>query len=90
MAQELQNCFLANRRAFLASEQNPPWVEAEVATMAPGTVQLNVFKWDRRLFRYVKAGQYKQIIQSGFESNVFVGSSLINMYTKCVSMEDAL
>ncbi len=28
-------------------------------------------------------------IQSGFESDVFVGSSLINMYTKCVSMEDA-
>jgi len=33
---------------------------------------------------------HEQIIQSGFESDVFVGSSLINMYTKCVSMEDAL
>ncbi|CAK9275154.1 unnamed protein product [Sphagnum jensenii] len=33
---------------------------------------------------------HEQIIQSGFESDVFVGSSLINMYTKCGSMEDAL
>jgi pentatricopeptide repeat protein len=33
---------------------------------------------------------HEQIIQSGFESDVFVGSSLINMYTKCVSMQDAL
>jgi pentatricopeptide repeat protein len=33
---------------------------------------------------------HEQIVQSGFESDVFVGSSLINMYTKCGSMEDAL
>jgi pentatricopeptide repeat protein len=98
--------------------------------MAPGTVQLNVFSWNRRLFRHVKAGQYeqtmelfhqlqqeglspdrytfvpvlnacaslqalvecrcihKQIIQSGFESDLFVGNSLIDMYAKCASMED--
>ncbi len=32
---------------------------------------------------------HKQIIQSGCESDVFVGSSLIDMYAKCGSMEDA-
>jgi pentatricopeptide repeat protein len=32
---------------------------------------------------------HKQIIQSGCESDVFVGSSLIDIYAKCGSMEDA-
>jgi len=33
---------------------------------------------------------HQDIIQSGLESDVFVGSSLVNMYAKCGSMEDAL
>ncbi len=32
---------------------------------------------------------HQQIIQSGLESGVFVGSSLVDMYPKCGSMEDA-
>jgi pentatricopeptide repeat protein len=32
---------------------------------------------------------HEQIIQSGLESDVFVGSSLVDMYAKCGSMEDA-
>ncbi len=32
---------------------------------------------------------HQQIIQSGWDSNVFVGSSLVDMYAKCGSMEDA-
>ncbi|CAM6011774.1 unnamed protein product [Sphagnum balticum] len=32
---------------------------------------------------------HAQIKQSGFESNVYVGSSLVDMYVKCGSMEDA-
>jgi pentatricopeptide repeat protein len=32
---------------------------------------------------------HKQIIESGFEDNVFVGCSLIDMYAKCGSIEDA-
>ncbi|CAM6019343.1 unnamed protein product [Sphagnum balticum] len=32
---------------------------------------------------------HQQIIESGFESNVFVGSSLIDMYAKFGSMEEA-
>jgi len=31
---------------------------------------------------------HEQIIQSGFESDSFVGSSLVNMYAKCGSIED--
>ncbi len=32
---------------------------------------------------------HQQIIESGFESNDFVGSSLVDMYAKCGSIEDA-
>jgi pentatricopeptide repeat protein len=31
---------------------------------------------------------HQQIIQSGLESNVFVGSSLVDMYAKCVNIKD--
>jgi pentatricopeptide repeat protein len=32
---------------------------------------------------------HQQIIRSGLESDVFVGSSLVDMYAKCGSIEDA-
>ncbi len=32
---------------------------------------------------------HKQIIQCGCEADVFVGSSLVDMYAKCGSIEDA-
>ncbi|CAK9214564.1 unnamed protein product [Sphagnum troendelagicum] len=32
---------------------------------------------------------HEQIIQSGCESDIFVGSSLVDMYAKCGSMEEA-
>jgi hypothetical protein len=32
---------------------------------------------------------HEQLIQSGFESDVFVGNSLVDMYAKCGSTEGA-
>ncbi len=32
---------------------------------------------------------HQQIIESGLESDVFVGSSLVDIYAKCGSIEDA-
>jgi pentatricopeptide repeat protein len=106
-------------------------VEAEMAAIVPGTLQLNNFSCNRSLARYVRAGQYektlelfqqmqqdcmipdsftfvpvlnacatlqlledgrhvhKQIIESGCESDIFVGNSLIDMYAKCGGMEKA-
>ncbi|CAM6016298.1 unnamed protein product [Sphagnum balticum] len=32
---------------------------------------------------------HQQIIQTGLESNVFVGITLVDMYAKCGSIEDA-
>ncbi|KAH9542352.1 hypothetical protein CY35_13G000700 [Sphagnum magellanicum] len=116
---------------WLVNRQNPTWVRAQLAAMAPGTVQLNIFSWNKRLERYVKAGQHEktielyqemqqkgmspdnftfvpvlnacaslraleagrkvheEIIQSGCKADVFVGSSLVDMYSKCGSIEDA-
>ncbi len=48
---------------WLRDRGNPPWVEAKLAEMAPETVQVNVFSWNRRLARYVKAGQHEKTIQ---------------------------
>jgi pentatricopeptide repeat protein len=116
---------------WLGDGQNPPWVGEKLGALPPGTVEWDMFSWDRRLSRYVKAGQHettiqlfhemqqkgvsfdrftfvpvlnacaslqaleegrqahKQIIQCGCEADVFVGSSLVDMYAKCGSMEDA-
>jgi pentatricopeptide repeat protein len=106
-------------------------VAAEMAALAPGTVQLHPFAWNQKLTKYVKDGQlekamqlfqqmqeegttpdkftfvqvikaraglgrledgrlvHEQFIQSGCKSDVFVGSSLVDMYAKCVSLADA-
>ncbi len=116
---------------WIGDRRNPPWVDAKLAAMAPGTVQLDRFSWNMRLARYSKAGQHdktivlfqemqqkgmtpntftfvpvlnacaslraleegrqvhEQIIQSGCEGDAFVGCSLVDMYAKCGSMEDA-
>jgi pentatricopeptide repeat protein len=47
---------------WLVDRKNPPWVEMEMAAMAPGTVDLNPFLWNRRLLKYVKAGEYEKTL----------------------------
>jgi hypothetical protein len=116
---------------WLNSNLNPSCVEKGLAAMALGTVQLNIFSWNTRLTRRIKAGEHKrimelfqkmqkegrildkftfvsvltvraslraledgrcihtQILQRGCESDVHVGNSLIDMYTRCGSIEDA-
>jgi pentatricopeptide repeat protein len=32
---------------------------------------------------------HEQIIQSGWDSNIFVGTNVVDMYAKCGSIEDA-
>jgi pentatricopeptide repeat protein len=38
-------------------------VAAELAAMAPGTVQLNIFAWNKKLTKYVKDGQPEKVMQ---------------------------
>jgi pentatricopeptide repeat protein len=38
-------------------------VAAEIAAMAPGTVQLNIFEWNQKLSKYVKDGQLEKAMQ---------------------------
>jgi len=116
---------------WLNGSFTPQWVEAKLAAMAPGTVQLSNFQWNVKLARYVKSGHYEktlelfeqmlqegmlpdkftfvpvlnacaslqaldkgrsihaQILTSGFESDVYMGNSLVDMYSKCGSIDDA-
>jgi pentatricopeptide repeat protein len=48
---------------WLDDRDKPSWVEAEVAAMAPGTVQLNRFSWNRKLQKHVKDGQPEMALQ---------------------------
>jgi pentatricopeptide repeat protein len=106
-------------------------VAAEMAAMAPGTVQLNIFEWNQKLTKDVEDGQpekamqlfqqmqqegmspenftfaqvikacaglgrlqdgrlvHKQLVQNGYKSDVFVCNSLVDMYAKCGSIEEA-
>ncbi|KAH8931215.1 hypothetical protein BDL97_19G009800 [Sphagnum fallax] len=85
---------------WLVDNRNPSWVVAELAAVAPRTIQLDTFSWNRKLARVFthipsrgvvtwNAMIFGHIVQSRCESDVFVGSSLVDMYAKCGSMEDA-
>jgi pentatricopeptide repeat protein len=42
---------------------NLPWVEAELAVMAPGTVQIDIFSWNTKITRYIKGGQFAKTLE---------------------------
>ncbi|KAH8964129.1 hypothetical protein BDL97_04G048000 [Sphagnum fallax] len=48
---------------WLGDGQNPPWVGEKLAALPPGTVDLDMFSWNRRLARYVKAGDHETTIE---------------------------
>ncbi len=48
---------------WLQDQRNLPWVAAEIAVLAPGTVQLNIFAWNQKLTKYVKGGQSEKVMQ---------------------------
>jgi len=48
---------------WLGDGQNPPWVGEKLAALPPGTLDLDMFSWNRRLARYVKAGDHETTIE---------------------------
>ncbi len=38
-------------------------MRVKLASMAPGTAQLDSFSWNRKLARYVKAGQHEKTVE---------------------------
>jgi pentatricopeptide repeat protein len=73
---------------WLDNQQNPAWVEPELAKMAPGIIQLHSFSWTRMLTRYVKAGQYEKMMelfqqmqQAGMSPNGFTFLPVLNACT---------
>ncbi|CAM6051192.1 unnamed protein product [Sphagnum compactum] len=52
-------------------------------------VHQDVVTWMAMILGHVKCGEGHKIIRSGYESVTFVGNSLVDMYAKCGSIEDA-
>ncbi|CAK9214874.1 unnamed protein product [Sphagnum troendelagicum] len=48
---------------WIEDRQNPAWVATEMAAVAPGTVQLNIFAWKQKLTKDVKDGQLEKAMQ---------------------------
>jgi len=38
-------------------------VASKLVSMAPGTVQLDIFSWNRRLARYARVGQQEKTVE---------------------------
>jgi pentatricopeptide repeat protein len=70
-------------------------VELEIAAMAPGIVQLSTFSWNKRLSRYVKAGQpektmelFKQMERECISLDKFTFVSVLNACASLRSVEE--
>jgi pentatricopeptide repeat protein len=48
---------------WLEDQRNPPCGAADRVVLAQGTMQLNIFAWNKELTKYVKDGQPKKVIQ---------------------------
>jgi len=53
----------AGHALWLVDNWNPPWMVAELAALAPGTVPVDTFVWKRRLARYVKTQQHEKTVE---------------------------
>jgi hypothetical protein len=42
---------MTQQALWLDDPQKPPWVVAKLAAMAPGTLQLNIFSWNKKFGR---------------------------------------
>jgi len=57
---------------WLNGRWNPVWVEAELEAMAPGSLQVSVFQWNRKLARCALVGQHEKMIEL-FQKNATRG-----------------
>jgi pentatricopeptide repeat protein len=70
-------------------------VAAEMAAMAPGTVQLNIFAWNRKLNRYLKDRQpkkamqlFRQMQEEGMNRDKFTFVQVINACAGLGALDD--
>ncbi len=81
---------------WLDSKYKPLWVDAELAAMAPGTVQeSNVVSWNTRLARHVKAGQsektmelFQQMQQEGITPDAFTFVQILNACANSQALDE--
>jgi len=86
---------MTQKALWLDHRQNPPWVAAEIAALAPGTVPLNVFAWNQKLTKYVKDGQpekamqlFEQMQPEGVRPNKFTFVQVIKACAGLGRLED--
>ncbi|CAM6129666.1 unnamed protein product [Calypogeia fissa] len=82
---------------WLDGKLNPPWVESELAALAPGSVHWNVFSWNKLLLRHVKAGEFQKTIelfgqmqQQGIRPDRFTFPPVLNACAGLRSFDDGI
>jgi pentatricopeptide repeat protein len=80
---------------WIGDRRTPPWVDAKLAAMAPGTVQLDRFSWDTRLARCGKAGRHEKTIalfqemqKKGMTPNTFTFVPVLNACPSLRALEE--
>jgi pentatricopeptide repeat protein len=81
----------------LGTNEKPPWVATERAAMDPCTVQLNIFGWNKKLTKHVKAGQPEKVRQlsqqmqrEGMSPEKFTLVQVINACSGSGTLEDGM
>jgi pentatricopeptide repeat protein len=59
---QISNTSRQGKHSGLRTEETQ-WVGGEMAAMASGTLQLNIFAWNQKLTKYVKDGQLEKAMQ---------------------------
>ncbi|KAH8962376.1 hypothetical protein BDL97_05G099200 [Sphagnum fallax] len=79
---------------WLNGRFKPPWVETELAAIAPGAIQSGVFQWNARLARYAMAGQhektmelFQQMQQEGMTPDRFTFVRVLNSCSSLRALE---
>jgi pentatricopeptide repeat protein len=97
---QMKDTWISNIRRYgkhsgLRTHKDLPWVKAEMAAMAAGTVQLNIFAWNQKLTKYVKNGQsekamqlFQQMPQEGMSPNKFTSVQVIKACAVLGALEE--
>jgi len=86
---------MTHESLWLNGKLNPSWVEAELAALVPGTVQMSLFSWNARLERCIKAGQYQKVVklflqmqQEGMVPNRFTFVQVLNACASSQALQE--
>jgi pentatricopeptide repeat protein len=91
---QISNTRRQGKHSGLRTDETP-WLAAEMAAMAPGRVQLNIFEWNQKLTKHVKDGQlekvmdlFQQMQQEGMSPDKFTFVQVIKACAGLGRLED--